>query len=230
MEIIVPIKRFSLGKQRLADHVPAEIRRELCRLMAEWVLSELALTRSINHVVVVTAESALLPSIRGYGFDLLFEQEHGMDLNSSVSHALMQLASDGAEDACVVHSDIPLFCSKELQRVIDLHQQGAARKMSLVSDRVGQGSNLRLCRPVAAVPCQYGRSSAYRHEHAATSVGIQVERVFSRTLSLDLDTYDDISRIVEAADEMDPFDLPPIVTPLRNLALKKSKIGVFDGC
>ncbi|GAB7548556.1 2-phospho-L-lactate guanylyltransferase [Cupriavidus sp. 8B] len=219
MEVIVPIKRFSLGKQRLADRVCPDLRRELCRLMAEWVMRELARTLSVRRVTIVTAEPALLPTIRGYGYDLLLEHPTASDLNGSVSAALERIAVGGAQDACVVHSDLPLFTTEALQRVIEAHQAGRPRQISLVSDRFGHGTNVRLCRPVSAVGCAYGRSSAYHHELAARDSGVAFRRLSSATLSLDLDTYEDIACVLRAIEEVPLSRIPPVVSLLSSLAL-----------
>lgn len=227
MDVVVPVKRFSLGKQRLSDCVSPADRYELCRLMAEWVLRELALTWTIDRIVVVTAEPALLRFVRGYSFDLVFEQAEQGSLNAAVTYALRQIADAGAHDACVVHSDIPLFSSEELTRVIRQHRNGAERKLTLVSDSAGFGTNVRLCRPVEAVPCLYGNASAQRHEQAAHLEGVSVDRVLSRTLSLDLDTYDDVAPILRAVHEQKPGRLPPAVSLLSSLALREHPTGAL---
>ncbi|MFP3562971.1 2-phospho-L-lactate guanylyltransferase [Paraburkholderia sp. SIMBA_030] len=217
MDVIVPIKRFSLGKQRLSERFSPEIRHELCRLMADWVMNELALTRSIRRAIVVTAESELIPAIRGNGFDLLWEAEHEGGLNASASWGLAESGRLGANDACVVHADLPLFSSAELERIIASHQRGAVRKMSLVSDRIGQGTNLRLCRPVSAIPCMYGKSSAVEHERMAIAESVTFERICSPTFELDLDTADDVPLILRAAQALEETQRPPVVTMLRSL-------------
>lgn len=220
MEVVVPVKRFALGKQRLSEWVSPDDRYELCRMMAEWVLRELALTWVIDRIVVVTAEPALLRFVRGYSFDLVFEQAEQGGLSNAVSYALRQLASAAAKDACVVHADIPLFSSDELKQVIRSHRYGPEKKMTLVPDRAGQGTNVRLCRPVDAVPCMYGESSALLHEQAALLEGVSVEHFSSRTLSLDLDTYRDIAPILQTVQEWKPARIPPAVSLLSSLALR----------
>jgi len=206
MHVIVPIKRYALAKQRLAGGFTAEQRRHISRATAEATLCELSSLRGVDGVVVVTAERSLHRLVRAYGFDLHAEDGRA-GLNSVLEDALAALRRRRVVDACIVHSDIPLFSASELHKVLEVHTAGRERQLTLVTDRAGRGTNVRACRPLDAVPCLYGPGSARLHAARARAAALHVERVRSEALALDLDRCDDVAAILSAKASMSPVAL-----------------------
>jgi len=225
MYIIVPVKRYALSKQRLSERVSPKDRKSISQAMAEWALRELAQVQRVDGILVVTTERDLLPLVRACGYELLIEPSECSDLNSAVSYAMQQLLKRGGSDACVVHADIPLFSADELNKVIEVHARGGERQFTFVADRTASGTNVRLCRPICAVPCLYGVSSAARHASAAVQAGLEVRRIHSRFLSHDLDCFEDIAAILDAGRKVKPACLPPAVTILAEWARDNRQIG-----
>lgn len=216
MHVIVPIKRYALAKQRLASGFTAEQRRQISRATAEATLCELSHLRGVDGVVVVTAERSLYRLVRAYGFDLHAEDGQG-GLNAVLEVALATLKRRRVVDACIVHSDIPLFSASELYKVLGVHAAGRERQLTLVTDRVGQGTNVRACRPLDAVPCLYGPGSAALHAAHARAAAVHVERVKSQTLALDFDHCDDVTAILSAK-----VSTSPIVLTLQSWVLNRT--------
>lgn len=215
MHVIVPIKRFEMAKQRLSGWLDQPARRQLSQAMASWTLRELAKSRRINGVTVVTAEPSLRAQVAACGFELLDEPEGDHGLNAALSAAVTRLKGSGKADVGIVHADIPLFSVAEFDRMVMLHRSGRQRQVTLQVDRHGRGTNVRLCRPPEIIPCLFGPSSAQRHELHARSVGVHVAHLASPTLSLDLDQYDDVRCILDAAQVLATPELPPAIALLQ---------------
>lgn len=197
MDVVVPVKPFANGKQRLAAVLSPSERFELCRMMCSWMLAELAKVASINRIVVVSTEPELKAMARAHCFHLLDMGTAARNLNFDVNFALHQMSRAGGNDACVIHSDLPLVTSDAFVEVMSAHASGPDRKLTLVTDRGRKGTNVRFCRPVDLVPCMYGRSSFVDHAFAAASLAVSVDWHSSVALEHDLDDVSDILAIIQ---------------------------------
>ena len=198
MWAIVPVKSFCAAKRRLSPIASPPQRTSLARMMAERVLAELARTNSLEGVLVVSGESDLRPLVGKLGFEFLSDDDG--DLNEALSRATQALQQVKVADVVIVHADLPLFRADEFDRIARLHCSGPTRKMTLVPDAAGKGTNLRFCRPISAVSPMFGELSAMRHAAAAKSRDLCVEIVQSASLSLDCDTPEDVVRIMRELD------------------------------
>lgn len=202
MHVIVPIKRFSQAKSRLSGQFTPEMRIALARALAEAVLWELANMAELSGVVIASSEPEAEELAKRYGFGLVPDDKDAQGLNAILARVINQLAAVGIQDVGVVFSDLPLFDRAEFSRIIRYHKKGAERQLTIVSDRMGDGTNIRLTRPVGLVPECYGTGSASAHRAAAQRVGAEITIFPSRKLWLDIDQPQDISLVLaEAARE-----------------------------
>jgi 2-phospho-L-lactate guanylyltransferase len=195
LHAIVPIKRFALAKQRLSSVATLAERAELACAMADNLLEELTASRVVNGCTVVTAESTIAERARGFGFTVLTDPP-AWGLNAAVGAGLAMLPPK--VDSVVVHADLPLFRAAEFDDVARLHLSGIGQRMTLVTDRRGDGTNLRFLSGGAAIPPLYGPASAWRHRDAAFAESVPWIAVRSQPLSLDCDTPSDIAMILAA--------------------------------
>lgn len=190
MRVVVPVKRFCFAKERLSCvRTPAE-RVELARGFAENTLRELAAAKTYSGVAIVSGEDTLRPIARELGFNWL--EDPGGGLNAALAYAVATMVGRSCDDIAIVHADLPYFRAAEFDRIAVAHRAGAIRKMTIVADRFGDGTTLRFCRPVRAVPPLYGPGSARRHAAYAQAREIAVEFATSHTLSVDCDTPADL--------------------------------------
>ncbi len=112
-----------------------------------------------------------------------------------VGHAL----AEGFSRALLVPGDTPLLDPDELDALLD-RGAGRAPCVTIVPDRHGTGTNALLLDPPDAIAPSFGPGSFERHRQAAEAAGAEVlvDRVPS--LVLDVDTGDDLSRLVEVLD------------------------------
>lgn len=193
MWVIVPVKRFSVAKQRLSPIVSVAERAVLARTMAIRVLGELAKARTVRGVTVVSGDPDLRFMADRFGFDFLQDAEVG--LNQALAETVAALDGANVLDMAIVHADLPFFTCQEFDRIADRHMSGPSLKMTIVPDAASEGTNLRFCRPGGVVPLLFGQGSARRHCAAAKRIGVFTEVVDSPTLSIDCDTPADLERI-----------------------------------
>jgi 2-phospho-L-lactate guanylyltransferase len=197
MDIIVPVKKFAEAKTRLAGVLPAADREKVAQLLAVTVLRQLARVRRVRRVIVASSEPSLVGVASEFSFEILPDDPASPGLNAAIGKAVRQAVSDGAQDVGVVFSDLPLFLADEFDEVIRLHLEGTSRKVTLVRDRFGIGTNVRLCRPADLLPPLYGRNSAGEYQRAAAACGAELRIVESDRLSHDLDQPADIRAILD---------------------------------
>lgn len=197
MDIIVPIKKFSEAKSRLAGLLlPAE-RASLAELLTATVLEQLSRVRRVGRIILASSEPSLSGMAARFGFEILADDPSALGLNAVIERAVRHALMSGATDIGIVFSDLPLFKAAEFDEVAGLHLDGAPRRVTLVLDRFGTGTNVRLCRPGDLLPSLYGTNSAIEYQRAAAAGDAEIRVVKSDGLSHDLDRPSDISAILD---------------------------------
>lgn len=208
---IIPVKRLTAAKRRLAGALAPEARERVAEAMYLDTLAKLRRSRVIDELLVVTAERAVARNARWFGHEVL---EQRSDLgHSEAASAGAQLALErGAERVAMLPADCPLLDPEEL----DWHLGNSPRTALIVPDRHGTGTNaLVLCPPTAFEPA-FGPDSCARHvsRARAAKVGFSLEQIES--LATDLDTPEDM---VELRDRLllDPGRAPRTASVLWEL-------------
>jgi 2-phospho-L-lactate guanylyltransferase len=196
--IIVPIKRFDSAKQRLVGHFSPARRYRLAEAMAETILVELSKVGGLDEVFIATSEPGIASMVRRFGFELI-PDPGSAGLNDAIANALEHVVSTGNEDVGIVFSDLPLFTAAEFEKVLTRHRGGSGGKMTIVTDRRNDGTNVLLCRPARCVKPVYGEGSADRYRSEAAKAGLAFDSVIDASLSLDLDGTEDIAALSSIA-------------------------------
>jgi 2-phospho-L-lactate guanylyltransferase len=179
---LIPLNDLSRAKGRLAEMLSPEHRVALASATFAVVVS--AAVEAGLEVVVLAAnppDAAGRPGVR-----VLPERAGLAGLNPQLEAALAEF---NGQDLMVLHADLPLATAAELTRMRDAAPP--ARSATLVESRDG-GTNVMLMRPAGAYPLHYGPRSFALHVAAARAAGMEVHAVESETLSLDLDTPEDV--------------------------------------
>jgi len=191
---IVPVKRFSHAKQRLAKALSPQARQELCREMLGDVLEAIGESSQIERTIVVTREWDL-PVVEApwTGVSDKRRSTHSGAATLGVRRAL----ADGAECVAILPGDCPLLDPAELNGALRRAKPG---RVAIVPDRHGSGTNALIMSPPDAIEPAFGPGSRERHEKLARGFGhaVAVERLYS--LSIDVDTYEDLTVIRQALD------------------------------
>ena len=176
--VVIPVKDFTRAKVRLAPELEPAEREALARRMATTVVEAAAPL----PVVIVCDSEPVRVWADSVGARVIWTP--GLGLNGAVQAGVEQLATEGVATAIVAHSDLPLARS--------LAWVGATEGVTLVPDRVRDGTN------VLAVPTDigfrfaYGAGSFTAHRAEATRLGQQIRIVNDPRLSWDVDRPADL--------------------------------------
>jgi 2-phospho-L-lactate guanylyltransferase len=221
---IVPVKRFSDAKRRLAKALSPKARAELCREMLGDVLEAIGESNQVDSIVVVTREWDLpIVEVPWAGVSDRRRSDHSRAATIGVDRAI----ADGAECVALLPSDCPLLDPAELDGALRRARPG---RVAIIPDRHGSGTNGLILSPPDAIEPAFGPGSRERHEKLARGFGheVAVERLYS--LSIDVDTYEDLTVLRQALDR-NPGLAPRTAAKLAELrrdvepAAKKGSVG-----
>jgi 2-phospho-L-lactate/phosphoenolpyruvate guanylyltransferase len=183
MWVVVPVKRFSNAKSRLAALLDAAERKSLAQVMLHDVLSALNASRLVSGIVVVSHEVRARYAVERAGG--LFLEEDGAGLSAAVHQAGQWLAAHGQRDLLMIPGDVPLVSGREIDVVIAAPQGAPA--VTLVPDREHNGTNGLAVTPADVIPLAFGADSFTRHRQAARALGIEPTVLELPGLALDID-------------------------------------------
>jgi 2-phospho-L-lactate guanylyltransferase len=112
---LVPVKRTTQAKQRLAAVLSPAERAALALAMAEDVLAALAATTSLDGVAVVTDDPAAQRLARGFGARVI-TQAASDGYTAAVAGGTGALLRDGAAAVLVLPADVPLATAADRRR------------------------------------------------------------------------------------------------------------------
>jgi 2-phospho-L-lactate guanylyltransferase len=198
---ILPVKRFSLAKQRLGASVSGPLRERLAQAMVADVLDALARVPAIEHTILVTCERSLAPEARARGV-LLLEDQAEAGQSEAVTIGVRRAIADGVERVLCIPGDCPALDPGELELLLrgDQGQPGdalgsATAEVVIVPDRHGSGTNGLLLRPPDAITPSFGPDSCRRHVALARAAGVRHRLEHLPSLLLDIDTGADLAAL-----------------------------------
>ena len=209
---IVPIKRFSSAKSRLAETSASGLRPALAEAMLTDVLAELGRCVRLERIVVVSGEPAAATIASDLGIEMLDDPADAGHSEAALLGIDAALAA-GAEAVALLPGDCPLVRADEVDSALDLHEHG----LTVIPDRHGSGTNGLLISPPDAVAPSFGPGSRERHLRLAAAAGVTARVAEVPSLMLDLDTGDDLTRLAEAL-ESDPAPAPATAAALALLS------------
>lgn len=189
---ILPVKRFSLAKQRLGESVDEQLRLNLARAMVGDVLVALSQCETIDLTVVVTNESSVIAAAEYTGAIVVADpSESGQ--SAAVSIGVERALAEQAERALCIPGDCPALDPDELDALL----RGTPDAIVVIPDRHGTGTNGLLLTPPDVMTPSFGPGSCERHGELATNANAswRIEQIVS--LQLDIDTGADLAVLRE---------------------------------
>ena len=196
---LVPVKRLTAGKSRLAATLGRETIEALTLAMLGDVVDALRACARLERVVVVTPDPDVGEAARGLGAEARVADDPG--LNAALDAAAAALA-DPAGAVLVVLGDVAGARAAELARLFDALDAESGPAAVLAPARDG-GTAALLRRPPAAIPSCFGAGSAKAHRAAAESRGVRFLELPLASLAVDLDRIEDVRALV-ASDVLAP--------------------------
>jgi 2-phospho-L-lactate guanylyltransferase len=198
---ILPVKRFSLAKQRLGASVNEPLRLELARAMVADVLAALAETHASELTIVVTCEESVAEAASAGGA-LVVEDVVDAGQSAAAELGVARALALGIERILCVPGDCPALEPAELEALLEGpvgRSAGRAneREVVIVPDRHGTGTNGLLLSPPDAIAPSFGPGSFERHRALALAAGLPCRVERPPSLLLDIDTGADLAMLRE---------------------------------
>jgi 2-phospho-L-lactate guanylyltransferase len=191
---IVPVKRFELAKQRLGEQLTPPQRAALARAMIEDVLTVLIDHADLESVLVVTNEASVA-TLAGELGAVVVADPHESGQSAAACVGIAHAKDAGFDRALLVPGDCPSLDPDEvgdlLQATLD------APSVLIVPDRHGTGTNALLLQPPDAIEPGFGPGSFARHRERAAAAGATFAVQEPPTLTLDIDTPDDLAALLD---------------------------------
>ncbi len=192
---VLPVKDFSLAKQRLRPGIDPETREELAEAMLLDVLEALGAT-TVEQIIVVSAGQRARELAHAYGATAIEDREQGH--NPAAAQGVRAAIALGAQRALLVPGDCPALDPAEVDEL--LGRPATSPSVLIVPDRHGTGTNALLLTPPTALASSFGPGSCARHLEHARAAGIGAEIVHVPSLALDIDTPDDLGALGSVRD------------------------------
>lgn len=186
--VVIPVKSFTMAKGRLADTLTPAQREELARTCAETVLR----AASPLPVYVVCSDDSVAQWATSLGAHAVLCTTPGLDV--AVAAGRTAVTADGFDHVIVAHADLPL--AQRLEHI------AVAGSVTMVTDRHHDGTNVLSFPTASAFTTAYGPGSFDNHIHTAEALGLRYEVIHDESLSLDLDTADDLSELERRRKEL----------------------------
>lgn len=176
--VIIPVKSFRLGNQRLAHALDEQTRARLGKALADHVAATVS---SVGLVpLVVTADPEVAEWSTRAGFPSLADPAQGLDAAASTG---VDWALSTQSSWIVLHSDLPLVGPSDIEALSGPVGEGG----SVIAPSADGGTSA--IGSEAAVRFSFGASSFHRH-----LLRITTPRVVARTgLLLDIDSPRDLA-------------------------------------
>lgn len=192
---ILPVKRFTEAKRRLAAGLDDERRTAVVAAMLEDTLEAIAAARSIERTIVVSGDPRAQEIAAGSGVAEVLpdpaDEGHVVAALAGIARAEV----DGAECVVLLPGDCPLLDPREIDGLLT---GVPASYVAIVPDRHGSGTNALVLAPPGAIEPAFGEGSRERHVGAAREAGVPFAVEEMPSLALDLDTPADLVALTTA--------------------------------
>ena len=189
--MLVPLKRLGEAKSRLAGLLTPAERAELMQAMLADVLDAIGAARCVSAVTIVSSEPAAAALARGHAVG--WWDDRGLAWNEALAAAMRAVVVEPV--AAVVSADIPLVEPTDVDELVIL----TPKRGLAVARATDAGTNAVSMRPAGVLETCFGSpGSAALHLELARAACLEGVLVDRPGLALDLDTPEDVERLLAA--------------------------------
>jgi 2-phospho-L-lactate/phosphoenolpyruvate guanylyltransferase len=192
---LVPVKDLTQAKARLSPLLSPAERCALAAAMLDDVLTALRQASAVERIALVTTDPQALELASRWGFEVI-DEGSGRGETGAVELAVKVCREQGASSLAVIPGDIPLLTAADVDGLM-LH--GTQYDVVIVPSWDSRGTNAVLLRPPDALQLRFGSWSFFPHVKQAKRKGLSYKVVRLPRVALDIDTPEDLARLVPQA-------------------------------
>jgi 2-phospho-L-lactate guanylyltransferase len=192
---LVPVKDLTQAKVRLSPFLSPAERHALAVAMLDDVLTAVRQAAAVERIALVTTDPYALALAAQWGFEVV-DEGLGRGETGAVELAVKVCRERGASSLAVIPGDIPLLTATDVDVV---WQHGRDYDIVIVPSWDSRGTNAVLLRPPDALQLRFGSWSFFPHVKQAKRKGLAYKVVRLPRVALDVDTPEDLVRLVPQA-------------------------------
>lgn len=181
---IVPVKKLSRSKLRLAKSLNPNERQDLTIKMLRHVLK--IVTKSINEVLVIGSDEEIKRISTEY--EVTFEKDKTSSLNGAIDQGIRKCIKNKHDAILLVAGDLPLLSNQDLKRLINSIYDESV----VICPSKDCGTNTLFLRPPKAIPVHFGVNSLEKHLKEAVNRNRKFRLFWSLGFSFDVDVPEDL--------------------------------------
>ncbi len=195
--ILIPVKKLTNAKQRLASLLNQSTRTQFAQAMLSDVLETIANWAEHPEVALVTSDRFAMELARKFDFEVIADEANKSETDA-IEMATKVCLERGIDDALVLPADIPLVQKWELEKIYDTApNEGSVLVPS--ADRCGTNAAWR--RPANLFPLRFGNDSFRPHLSSARLSRKPCVVLTLPGIALDVDNPADLRALIEAEGE-----------------------------
>ncbi|MDW8061798.1 MAG: 2-phospho-L-lactate guanylyltransferase [Nitrososphaerota archaeon] len=195
---VIPVKNLKNSKSRLSMIMDDEARANLTLTMLMDELRALE-EAPIERIAIVSSDKKVESLAYEYGLEFIYD--NGLPLNESLKLASSWALEKGMQTMIILPVDIPLIEAEDIEAISEIISLGCSRSTAVIAPcRRFDGTNLLALKPFNIFVFRFGKDSYRQHLYEAASLGFEVYVYLSETVSLDVDTVDDLLHLYRKID------------------------------
>jgi 2-phospho-L-lactate/phosphoenolpyruvate guanylyltransferase len=222
---LVPVKDLTQAKARLSPLLSPAERYRLAAAMLDDVLAALRQASAVERIALVTTEPHALGLASQWGCEVV-DEGSGRGETGAVELAVKVCREQGASSLAVIPGDIPLLTAADVDCVM---QQGTHHDVVIAPSWDSRGTNAVLLRPPDALQLRFGSWSFFPHVKQAKRKGLSYKVVRLPRVALDIDTPEDLARLVPQARGTKSYAVLEGMNILPRLHARYPSMGDGDG-
>jgi len=198
---VIPVKRLRDSKSRLSSILNPNERATLTLLMLEDVVTNIQSSELVHRVLIVTPDEHVTRFAKELGVESLLSNSD--DLNLDLENAVAWCSRSGAESTLIVLADLPTLSNEDIRNIIEPTFFNSA---AVIAPSKDGGTNALFLHPCGLIKPSFGVGSFERHMLQLGSVNAFVRVYRSMSISLDIDTHEDVQELLQ---KKNSFRHPP---------------------
>ena len=181
---IIPVKKLSKSKSRLAESLNQDERQDLTLKMLKHVLK--VVTKSIKEVLVIGTDKEIKKVSTELGAH--FVKDKTSSLNSAINQAISKCIKNKHDAILLVAGDLPLLSNEDLKRLINSIDD----KSIVICPSKDCGTNALFLRPPRTIAVHFGINSLEKHLKEAIKKNRKFQLFWSLGFAFDVDMPEDL--------------------------------------